>query len=384
MDPRPLRIEMVLPALDRAGMETVTATLGEGLMERGHDVGFTCIERAGELGEELVEKGHRVSVVPAPGLRPNIVPTELAAWFAELRPDVVHAHSGVWLKAVQGARKARVPRVVFTPHGIRSMAGWHLHVYGRVAAARTDHIVAVSEPLAHHVIRALKVPPERVAVVPNGVATDTFRPGPPPADLRASLGIPEGAVVIGNVARFDPVKNHTLLIDAFARLREYRDDVFLLLVGDGTCRAEIEAQVAALGLGPHVRMTGVVRGTAPLYRVMDVFALSSHTEGTSISLLEAMASGVPVVATSVGGNPALLERGRRGLLTPPGDAAALADALHRVLSDPELRTDLVDTAIRAVEDRYSVPAMVRAYERVYRGGAGEPEPTRALAADLEG
>lgn len=362
-----LRVEMVLPALVRAGMETVTAALGQALIERGHDVGFTCTEALGELGVDMVDQGLRVCHVPAPGLRTNFFPRDLSAWFRERQPDVVHAHSGVWLKAAQAARQAGVPRTVFTAHGLNGVESWLERLHGRLAARRTDEIIAVSEPLRRHMADALGLAEGRVRVIPNGVSVERFAGGAPQPGLRESLGIPPDATVVGNVARFHPVKNHALLVDAFARLRRQRPDAFLLLVGDGPSRPAVEARIASLGLESRVRITGLVRDPAPLFPVMDLFVLSSHTEGTSISLLEAMASGVPVIATAVGGNPALLADGRCGSLTPPGDTDSLAGAMLRVLTDRGLRERLVREARRRVADHYSVATMAQAYEGAYRG-----------------
>jgi glycosyltransferase involved in cell wall biosynthesis len=362
---RKLRIEMVLPVLHRAGMENVTAVLARGLAARGHEVGFTCIEGPGDLGLDLRQEGFRVAVVAAPGLRPNVLPWEFKRWFRKVAPDVVHAHSGIWLKAAQGARWARVPRVTFTLHGISPSEPWYMRHYSRMAARSTDDVVAVSASLGEHLRNVVHVARDRVHVIPNGVSTREFCTGPRSPEFRRHLGIPADASVVGSVARLHPVKNHALLIAAFARLRQQRPDAFLLLVGDGPCRQEIERDVADRGLSTAVHITGVISPTAPLFREMDVFVLSSHIEGTSISALEAMASGVPVVATAVGGNPVLLGHGQRGLLAPAGDAAALMEAMNTLLQDETLRVRVTAAAAEAVSREYSEENMVTRYELLY-------------------
>jgi glycosyltransferase involved in cell wall biosynthesis len=371
-----LRIEMLLPTMERAGMELVTAALGGALRERGHDVGFTCIEGIGDVGRDLAADGFRVSNVDAPGLRPNVFPRELGRWLGQVAPDVVHIHSGVWLKGAQGAHHAGVRGIVFTLHGIRPVEPWYLPWYNRLAALRTNRIVAVSESLQQYLLDVVGAPADRVQVIHNGVSTETFRPRQRSPGLRHELGVPEDAIVIGCVARLHPVKNHDLLVDAFARLRQHVPRAFLLLVGDGARRAEVEAQVARLGLHDAVRITGVLDSTAAVYNEMDVFALSSHIEGTSISILEAMAAGVPVVATAVGGNPALLGDGERGLLSPAGDAAAFAGTLLALLRDAPLRERLAERGREAVLRRYSVRSMAAAYEDAYAAALAMPRGRR--------
>jgi glycosyltransferase involved in cell wall biosynthesis len=366
-----LRIEMMLPALPRAGMEMVAATLARCLTGHGHEVGFTCIEGPGPLGLELREEGFRVAVVPAPGLRPNLLPHELAAWLRKVRPDVAHIHSGVWLKAAQAARLARVPRVVYTLHGIAPVEPTLMRMYNRVAASRTDVLVAVSDSLRGYLLDRVHVPPHKVRVIHNGVSTTLYRKQPRSPGLRRSLGIPADAVVVGNVARLHPVKNHDLLVAAFERVLKQIPDAHLLLVGDGQLRHHIESAIGAMHLGGRVCITGLVPSTQPYLNEMDVFALSSHIEGTSISLLEAMACEVPVVATAVGGNPRLLRDGDLGLLTPAGDADAFAAAITTVVHDPDAAALRAAAARQAVEEHYSEARMAADYEALYAAVAGD-------------
>lgn len=371
---------MVLPSLPRAGMEQVAAALARGLAARGHDAGITCIESAGELGEALREEGVRVSVVPTPGVRSNFARSPLAAWLRERRPDVVHAHNGAWLKAATAARAAGVPRTVFTHHGLDTREPWYMRPYTRLAARRTHRIAAVSEALRDHLVGRMGLPAASVEVVRNGIDTARFRSGPRAEGARARLGVPAGRRIVGNVARLEPVKDHDLLLRAFALLRERVPDAFLLLVGDGSLREAVEARAAALGLRGHLRITGIVPDPAPIYREMAAFALSSVTEGTSISILEAMASGVPVAATAVGGNPALV--GGDGLLVPHGDARRLAEALHRLLEEPELAARLSAAARRRVEAEYGRERMLDRYEELYGARAARCGCARSPGAEV--
>jgi glycosyltransferase involved in cell wall biosynthesis len=363
-----MRIEMVLPALPRAGMEVMSANLARALRDRGHEVGFTSLLPGGDLADELADSGFRVSVVSAPGIRSHLYPVKLRRWLVTLRLDVLHVHSGAWMKGAQAARLAGVPRIVCTVHGMEARDPWHHRRLDRLASRRTDVVVAVSRALRCSLMERTGLGRDRVMFIPNGVPVPAALPLRDP-ELRQQLGIPAGGHVVGSVARLTPVKNHALMLDAFARVHSQLGNTFLLLVGDGPCRPAVEDQARRLGVADRVRITGEVRDASPFYAQMDVFCLSSLHEGTSLSLLEAMAHGIPGVATAVGGNVEVLDHGRAGVLAATGDAAALATGVVHVLTSREARTALVEAAADHLTAHYSLDAMVRRYEDVYAGRA---------------
>jgi glycosyltransferase involved in cell wall biosynthesis len=280
---------------------------------------------------------------------------------------VVHTHSGVWPKAAAAARAAGVPAIVHTEHGFNYGEPWFSTPLRWWAARSTDLVVAVSAPMRRYLVEHAHIPARRVHTVINGVDAKRFAPGPR-GSVRRSWGIPLGAVLVGCVARFDPVKNHALLIDAFATVIGAVPDAYLVLVGDGKLGAELRAQVGKLGLARRVIFAGNYVDTAPVYRDLDLFVLPSVSEGTSISLLEAMASGVPVVATAVGGTPDLLAPGGSecGVLVPSGNREALSDAIVRVVLQPELAASLSRAARERVLAAFDQETMVERYEALYR------------------
>lgn len=365
--PASLRIEMVLPSLAMGGMETMTRDLALGLAARNHQVGVTCIEEEGELAAPLRQSGVPVSLVKCPGIRPNFLPAaRLGAHFAALGCDIAHLHSGVWAKAALASRSARVPAIISTLHGFAYGEGWMNELWRWWGARNSDHIVAVSASLRRHLIVRTRIPEEKVTVVQNGIDTDHFAPGDRSGALRSRFGIAPESPVIGCVARLDPVKNHALLFASLKQVLASCPQTRLVLVGEGPLRQALEAQVKEMGLCAAVIFAGGFADTAPLYRDLDVFVLASLSEGTSISVLEAMASGLPVVATAVGGTPDLLEDGACGLLVPSGDAAAMADAIIRVLRDDDLRAKLARAGRARAVSTFSRSAMVVAYEELYR------------------
>jgi glycosyltransferase involved in cell wall biosynthesis len=369
-----MKIEMVVPSMVAAGMEMVVADLSRGLVGRGHSVGITCLQSRGHLGEQLVGEGLRVSVVTTTGLASLLWPAPLTQWFDRLQPDVVHAHSGVWLKAARAARAARVRTVIHTMHGIPDVDRWYRPLIERWAARATTTITVVSEPLRKYVVDKLHVCPNRVHVLPNGVNTGRFKPGPGPGEVRRRFELGSDRVVIGHVARFSPVKNHELLLDAFARVRTECPEAFLALVGDGPLRGQVQAQATSLGIAEHVGFCGLCMDPSPLYRDFDIFVLPSLLEQTSMSILEAMASALPVVATRVGGSPDLLDHGHVGTLVESGDQAQLANALISLIRDPGKRHQIGQSARARVLAVYDHEKMVDGYETFY----GVPTTVNAL------
>ncbi|WP_210322513.1 glycosyltransferase family 4 protein [Aminobacter carboxidus] len=348
-------------------METLTCNLALGLALRDHAVGVTCLQSmGGPLALKLRDAGIEAKLVPCPGVRSNFLPDPLLkSHFASRSPDVVHTHNGVWNKAAVAARAAKVPAVVNTLHGFALGEPWYYDGLRWWASRYTDHIAAVSGPLRDHLIASSKVAPAKIHVLPNGIDTLRFAPGNASGSLRRRLGVSGTTPLVGCIARLDPVKNHAALISAFAKVSTFCPDAHLAIIGDGSLRQALEHQARDAGLGDTIHFTGEIADTSALYRDLDVFALSSLYEGTSISILEALASGTPVVATNVGGNCALLDGGRCGLLVPSGDTHALAEAIASILLNAALGERLAADGRAWTTENFSLEAMVGKYERLY-------------------
>ena len=369
---RLLRIEMVLPSLEPGGQELVVVRLAKELKARGHDVGVTVTMEEGSLAAMLRDDGHDVALVPAPGLKTNWHAPSLITRFDQRRPDVVHVHSGVWLKAARAARAAGTRRVIHTVHGLLDREPWYGDTLKRLAARATDVVVAVSDPLHRYLVNDVRLQPAQVVTVINGVDTSTFRPGNKVGMLRQRLGIAANSVVVGHVARLAPIKNQILLIDAFAAFRGQFHDAHLVIVGDGPERASLEQRIRELSLEGVVHLVGTFDDTAPLYREFDVFVLCSRAEGTSMSILESMASGVSVIATAVGGNPALLDGGACGVLIPSENKDACVAALLRLATNETERAAFARAGRRRAESTYSESKVVDQYVDLYHGTRSTP------------
>jgi glycosyltransferase involved in cell wall biosynthesis len=235
----------------------------------------------------------------------------------------------------------------------------------RVLGRFTDLSLAVSQGVRDYLLAQVGLDPAKVRVVANGVdiaAIDAARPGPL---VRRELGLPEDSPVIGLVGRLDHWgKGHRELFTAMAGLKE-RHAVHALIVGGGRRMDEVQALAAGLGLAGQVHFLGPRRDVPDLLNAMDIFVLPSHGEGVSLALLEAMAAGKPVIATAVGGLPELVTEGKTGLLIPPRDAAALARALARLLSDPVLARQLGTNARAHVREHFSLDRLGREINEIY-------------------
>jgi glycosyltransferase involved in cell wall biosynthesis len=205
----------------------------------------------------------------------------------------------------------------------------------------------------------------RCVLIENAIDTTAFRRQHDRAEAKGQLGLPPHRLFIGAVGRLSEEKGFDLLIQSVDHLRRAGLDVGLILAGEGGCRSKLEALIAQLGLGGRVHLLGYQADTRPLYEAMDVYALSSFREGLPNVLLEAMALGVPLVATRVGGVARLVTAEEDGLLVEAGDLEALTQALARLLRDPALRDRLSQGGRTTVESRYSFAARMRKIGMLY-------------------
>jgi len=331
-------------ALDRSRFEPhVIVTRGDGPLRaqlQHADVPVTMLERSGarDLGPWRTAHRHLVD-----------------------HADLLHAHkfgSNAWGALL--ARTARVPLVVhehnFSERPSRSRA----LVERRWIASRASRVLCVSESVAD-TERANGVPDRLLEVVPNGVRLDAAWAR---EEARAALGLEHRSFTVGIVGRLRPEKAHELLFEAVAGLARAGRDIRLCVVGDGPRSEELHLLAASLGIANRITWAGERRDAATLARAFDAAVVCSRWEGLPLAALEAMAAGVPLVATSVGGLPTALAGGA-GLLVPPADVGSLAAALATLMDDPE-GARLLGRAGRArVQERYSFEAMVRHVESIY-------------------
>jgi sugar transferase (PEP-CTERM/EpsH1 system associated) len=289
-----------------------------------------------------------------------------------LRPDIVHTRNLPCVDSVFVARLAGVRRIVHSEHGLDRFEidgrNRKYNLLRRLTNPLVGRYIALSADLRRWLVDVVGIPAGKVALIYNGVDTDRFRPrvGARPPVLPAGFA-PDGTTVIGTIGRLAAVKDPVTLARAFVRLVETdaAARLRLVIIGDGGERAAVEAVLDAAGARHLAWLPGFRDDTPDLYRAFDVFALPSEREGISNTVLEAMASGLPVVATRVGGNPEIVPNGAGGRLVPAHDPAALADGIAAYAFDPATAAAHGHAARAWTEARYAPAAMVRGYRDVY-------------------
>lgn len=371
-DRAPAKIVHVVLSLNVGGLERLVLKLLAHTDRTQYAPMVCALDEPGVLAPELRRLGIPLHVMSrGSGLNPRFA-FRLASFFRREDVKLVHTHNAspqfYGAVAVQllraRARSSYLPRIVHTKHGRSEPENRRKVLVNRIASALTDRVVAVSDDIAALAVAVEHVHPGKVVTILNGVDTEEYHPTQDPRPTRARLGIPEGGFHVGCVARLAAVKDHGTLLKAFARLREGRPAAHLTLVGDGAERRTLEQLCARLGLTSAVTFMGERGDIAPLLAAFDVFALSSLSEGISLTLLEAAAAGLPIVATNVGGNTEVVVEGASGLLVPPADPERFAAALEEIARLPDRRA-MGQLGRERVERRFSIERMARAYHDLY-------------------
>lgn len=354
-----MKIVQVIPYFCFGGGETMCENLTYALMRMGHQV--TAVSLYGErtpISLRMEQAGVKLVYLDKKlGLDVSMIP-KLVSVFRQERPDVVHTHLDVIKYAVPAAKLAGVGRCVHTVHNVADK-----EAEGRLQKLTNTFFyrlgwstpVALSPQVQQTVLPFYGLKQEQVPVIYNGIDLSRFRPK---SDY--SQG---DTVELVHVGRFTPQKNHDRLLRAFAALYENHPQCRLTLVGDGELRQQIEELVKTLRLSRAVTFAGAQADVRPYLERADIFLLPSDYEGIPMTIIEAMATGLPIVATAVGGVPDMLKPEESGLLVPL-DAEAVTRACARLVEDPALRECLGRNA-RADTRRFSAECMAEAYVRVY-------------------
>jgi glycosyltransferase involved in cell wall biosynthesis len=369
-----VKVCQVLHSLQVGGAEMLAARLARRMATQFQFV-FACLDGLGTLGEALRKEGFPVHVL---GRKPGIdwgCAARLGALLRRERIDLVHAHQYTpFLYTLVGRWFYRRPPVLFMEHGRhqpdypRRKRIWA----NRLLLERRDRVVGVGETVRRALIDNEGLPPERVAVVYNGVHLEPLLNGAANREeVRRELGFAADDLVIFQVARLDPIKDHATALRTLARVLPARPNAFLVVVGEGPERAAIERTVRELGVGSRVRMLGLRTDVPRLLTGADLFLLTSVSEGIPLTVIEAMACGLPVVSSSVGGLPEVVVHEKTGLLAPAGDDAGLAAHVLRLAGDPALRAELGRRGRERACSHFAESGMMEHYRRLYHEMLGE-------------
>jgi sugar transferase (PEP-CTERM/EpsH1 system associated) len=389
----------LVEALDSAHMESGLLNLIRHLPGERYRHAIVCLRDQGEYEAGLREQGvdivklHQPNDAASRGFWPTLgACLRLYRVLRILQPDLIHTRDGAGLPAQLVAALAGVRLRVHAEHGREparaGRAGFRGKTLRRLLRPLIDHYIAVSGELAQWLVDSVGAEPGRVTQIASGVDSVQFHPRLGPA---AAVGPPgfmhDGVFVIGSAGQMTDSANHVTLVDAFLRLiaspHPAHQRLRLLIVGDGPTRAECQAMLNRAGAAARAWLPGARSDTAQLLRAMDLFVLPSLLEDRANAILEAMASGLPVVATGVGANTELVHPGFTGILVPPMSAELLAAAISDYCRIPEMAARHGARARSQVISRHSMPAMARDYLAVYDALTGgdlpehpsrEPEP----------
>ena len=366
MDNR-LTVLQVIYSFQMGGSERMASTIASGI-DRSRFRPLVCgLNGGGPMSNLLQEKGIPCFILNRRDGWDLSLPPKLYRILRNERVDVIQTHHlGQFLYPLLPARLLGLP-VIYTEHSYHAfLQSGRLRWLARRILPSAWRVVAVGEDVRRFLSDRIGIPPERMEVIHQGLSVPDEK-SDEDAAWRESLGLGQNSgPVIGHVARLTAVKDQEGLLRAFARVLHVRPDARLVIVGDGELRDRLAALSAELGLDRAVRFLGFRSDVERILKAFDLFVLSSYTEGLPISLLEAMAAGRPVVATSVGCIPDLLRNGAAGVLVPPRSPETLADAILKLLSDPSARMAYAQAGRREVETRFSLNKMVQRYESIYR------------------
>lgn len=362
----PLRVVHLLPNLSIGGMERLLVEMLRHTNRDWVSPRVLCTGERGELADEAERLGVPVDALGRPPGRNYRLIVTLARWFRAAGTDIVHTHGpyahfyGALAARLSGGRP-----LVHTKHGFLWPWTRRRHWQTRLAGLLSTRVVAVSRDLAEQVRQREGIRNGRLEVLYNGIDTRQFEPR---GDYFSD---PPTAVM---VARFSDEKDFETLLRATQHVRQQRPDFRLTLIGDGPLRQEMQTLATQLAVEQAVEFLGNRHDVPAQLAAASMFILSTRTEGLSISLLEAMAAGLPVVATAVGGNPEVIVEGQTGFLVPRGSAEKLAEKIVWLLDHPREAQAMGRAGRERVETHFDVRQTVRAYQRLYYEVAGRPLP----------
>lgn len=366
-----LKILHILHSLQVGGLENGVVNLINRIDPERFDHAICCIASSGPM-EERLRRPLEIHCLGKGSAKDHMLPLKIARVVRAVRPDIVHTRNWGTIDGILGARLAGVRKIVHGEHGREAADpagdnGRRKRVR-KVLSPIVTRFVTVSSELCEWLVDDVGIPVGKVVQIINGVDTERFTPADGKTEARARVGIASDGPVIGTVGRLDPVKDFQTLLRGFAGMvdgREGNPGSWLVIAGSGPEESRLKSLAVELGVAAKVMFLGERSDIPEVMRAMDIFVLPSIAEGVSNTVLEAMSSGLPVVATNVGGNLELVEDGTTGFLFDPGDSKGLAERLRLFCLSNDLMLQFGKNGRAAAEVRFSLVRMVAEYEKLY-------------------
>lgn len=353
------------------GVERYILTLAQGLDRQGYHPIIVGIANQGELLRQAQELGLDTEFLPMPSrLHIRSAAREFGRIARKWNAGLLHtfglrSNSVVWCmrRSFQLPWIVRLPNINSTDYN-NYLRGNLSHRLNNYMIRRADALQVISPQLENYV-RSWRKPPKRIYTIPNGVNTEKYDRSRIEQTARKPFHISEDAQVIGSVGRLELIKGYDILIGAFSKIVKHGIDARLILVGDGPERESLKRLSKTLGVENRIHITGFCEDVRPFLAAFDLYVCSSRSEGVPMALLEAMAMGLPVVSTRVGGIESVIEEGRQGFLISPEEENALVDALRNLLSNRNQVKILGEEARKRVVEHFSVDRMIGNVQRMY-------------------
>lgn len=365
-----INIMHILHSFEAGGLEEVVINLINNLNLNLFNVCVCSLTKGGAFKNRISTKIKIFELNKKEG-NDYLIPFRLMKLFKQEKIQIVHTHNwGTLCEGAVGAKLAHIPIIIHQEHGtlisvIKNKKRRRLTIKFLFNYIE-NQVIAVSNALKQAIIEFLNIDKSKIITIHNGIQIDKFDIIIDKTSKRKELGLTDDDIVVGTIGRLVPVKNQKVLIQAIKYLLNRLPKIKLILIGKGPLEEELKTFTQNLNLTNKVLFLGQRNDIPELLKIMDVFTLPSLHEGISITLLEAMASGLPVVATDVGGNPEVVINGKTGILIPPNDHIKLAEAINDIIQDKNKATLYACTAKMQIKNKFSLEKMVNKYENLYK------------------
>jgi len=364
-----VKLMHIVLSLNVGGLEMVVINLLKGLDRRIYTPILCCLEEEGSLIHEIEKLGVKTIVLgkKKKGIDYPLL-FRLASILRQEKIDIIHSHNPTpYFYGTIAGKIANVPVIIYTKHGRNPVKKKRELLLRKFLSYMTDKIVAVSDDARNVAINDEKINPEKVVTIFNGIDIDRYQTNIDVASKKREIGLSDDDFVIGIVARLSPEKDHNTLFEAFRIvLDSINQNVKLVIVGDGILREEFEQKAKSISISNKTIFLGERYDVPELLAIFDLFILSSITEGISLTLLEAMATGLPVVATNAGGNAEIVLDNQTGFIVPPKDPNRMAEAIMTIIKNNDMANQMKERGKDRVSKKFNLETMRDQYEQIYQ------------------
>ena len=358
----------LLLSVNIGGLEGIVLQMCRRLKFKGHTITVVCLDELGAFQDEFRLNSNELLLMKrkTPGVDITLI-RRLVSVFKSRKIDAILSHNftPIFYGSI-AARLAGVPLVFSIQHNSRFFSEGKKRIFAfKLLSFLNSKIIAVSQDIYSHCTTSTNIPHRKLQLIYNGVNTEKFLPIEPPESLYNELNILKTNFIVGQVCRLSPEKNLSCLLYAFKEFHKFQNDSKLLLVGEGPDKENLQALTRNMHLEGAVIFTGARKDIVNLLNIMDVFVMTSLTEGVSLTLLEAMACALPVIATRVGGNVEVIEDRISGILIETNNPKVVTEELNKVYHSSSLREELGNSARKRVCTAFDINSMIMKYDSLF-------------------